>query len=321
MGERSMNYIFISSKDGINKVGIVEDHRLVEYYTEEDNNEKLVGNVYRGRVENVLRGMGAAFVDIGVGKNAYLYVKDAYDKNQFLLNEKPTIDKVLKSGDEVMVQVTKEALGAKGAKVTTHISIPGRYLVLTPNSKDINISRKIDDNNEIKRLKIIGENIKKDDLGMIFRTNSEGVSEDLLKEEYNQLVNINSKIETQKGFLPTPKLIYKEMDLVYKIVRDTFNDRDYQIIVNNKEIDRITLTGNTGAEILSYPEIPGDHNTIEVRDQEIRMYEIDCPDQICVNTGFVSKPGQTIVCLHYNIIIEIVATGVVDVEDDMIISY
>ncbi len=236
MGERSMNYIFISSKDGINKVGIVEDHRLVEYYTEEDKNEKLVGNVYRGRVENVLRGMGAAFIDIGVGKNGYLYVKDAYNKKQFLSNEKPTIDKVLKSGEEIMVQVTKEALGAKGPKVTTHISIPGRYLVLTPNSEDINISRKIDDNNEIKRLKIIGENIKIEDLGMIFRTNSQEVSEDLLKEEYDQLVNINSKIETQKGFLPTPKLIYKEMDLVYKIVRDTFNERDYQIIVNNKEI-------------------------------------------------------------------------------------
>lgn len=236
IGERSMNYIFISSKDGINKVGIVEENRLVEFYTEEDNNEKLVGNVYRGRVENVLRGMGAAFVDIGEGKNAYLYVKDAYNKEQLLSKENYTIDQVLKSGEDVMVQVIKEALEVKGPKVTTHISIPGRFIVLTPYSNDINISRKIKDNVEIKRLKDIGEKSKKEDIGLIFRTNSQEIKEDVLIDEYNELLKIYNKIENQKGFLPTPKLIYKEIDLVYKIVRDTFNERDYQIIVNNKEI-------------------------------------------------------------------------------------
>ena len=231
-----MNYIFISSKDGVNKVGIVENNRLVEYYTEEDNNEKLVGNVYRGRVENVLRGMGAAFVDIGEGKNAYLYVKDAYNKKQLLSQKKYSIDQVLKSGDEIIVQVIKEPLGEKGPKVSTQISIPGRYIVLTPYLKDINISKKIKDNIEIKRLKVIGENIKKDNIGLIFRTNSQEASENIIVNEYNQLLDIYNKIENQRGFLPTPKLIYKEMDLVYKIVRDTFNERDYKIIVNNSEV-------------------------------------------------------------------------------------
>lgn len=231
-----MNYIFISSKNGINKVGVVEENRLVEFYTEEDNNEKLVGNVYRGRVENVLKGMGAAFVDIGEGKNAYLNVKDAYSRNQLLSRKNDTIDQVLKSGDDIIVQVIKEALGAKGPKVTTHISIPGRYIVLTPFSKDINISRKIKDSFEVKRLRDIGEKAKVDDIGMIFRTNSGEIREEVLIDEYNQLLDINAKIENQKGFLPTPKRIYKELDLVYKIVRDTFNERDYQIIVNNKEV-------------------------------------------------------------------------------------
>lgn len=231
-----MNYIFISSKDGINKVGIVEENRLVEFYTEEDNDEKLEGNVYRARVDNVLKGMGAAFVDIGEGKNGYLNVKDAYNRDQLLSKKSYTIDQVLKSGEDVMVQVTKEALGAKGPKVTTHISIPGRYIVLTPYSKDINISRKIKDNSEIKRLKSIGEKAKTNDVGMIFRTNSHKIQEEILIDEYNQLLDINTKIEKQKGFLPTPKLIYKELDLIYKIVRDTFNERDYQIIVNNKEV-------------------------------------------------------------------------------------
>lgn len=231
-----MNYIFISSKDKINKVGIVEDNRLVEFYTEEDNNEKLVGNVYRARVENVLKGMNAAFVNIGEGKNAYLNVKDAYNKEELLSKKNYTIDQVLKAGNELMVQVIKEALETKGPKVTTHISIPGRYIVLTPYSNDVNISRKINEQVEIKRLKAIGEKSKVEDIGLIFRTNSEEVHEDLLIDEYNQLVKIYKKIENQKGFLPTPKLIYKEIELVYKIVRDTFNEKDYKIIVNNKEI-------------------------------------------------------------------------------------
>lgn len=231
-----MNYIFISSKDGINKVGVVEDNRLVEFYTEEDNNEKLVGNVYRGRVENVLKGMNAAFVNIGEGKNAYLNVKDAYSKEDLLAKKHHTIDQVLKAGDEVMVQVVKEALEVKGPKVTRHISIPGRYIVLTPYSDDINISRKIKDQEEIRRLKSIGDKSKVEDIGLIFRTNSEDVHEEVLIDEYNQLLKIYRKIENQKGFLPTPKLIYKELDLVYKIVRDTFNENKYEIIVNNEEI-------------------------------------------------------------------------------------
>lgn len=231
-----MDYIFISSKDGINKVGVVENNRLVEFYTEEENDTKLVGNVYRGRVENVLRGMGAAFVNIGEGRNAYLYIKDAYNKEQLLSKKKYSIDQVIKSGQEVMVQVIKEPLGSKGPKVTTHISLPGRYVVLTPFSKDINISRKISKKSEIIRLKELGQRIIEDDIGMIFRTNAKDKDEDIIQAEYKQLLAIYRKIEMQKGFLPTPKRIYKELDLIYKIVRETFNERDYQIIVNNKEV-------------------------------------------------------------------------------------
>ena len=215
-----MDYIFISSKDGINKVGVVENNRLVEFYTEEENDTKLVGNVYRGRVENVLRGMGAAFVNIGEGRNAYLYVKDAYNKEQLLSKKKYSIDQVIKSGQEVMVQVIKEPLGSKGPKVTTHISLPGRYVVLTPFSKDINISRKISKKSEIIRLKELGQRIIEDDIGMIFRTNAKDKDEDIIQAEYKQLLAIYRKIEMQKGFLPTPKRIYKELDLIYKIVRD-----------------------------------------------------------------------------------------------------
>lgn len=231
-----MNYIFIDSKDEVNKVGIVEDNRLVEFYSEKVSKKTLLGNVYRARVSNVLQGMEAAFVDIGEAKNAYLFVKDALSKEQLYSNEKYKINDVVKAGDEVIVQVTKEALGTKGPKVSTHISIPGRYIVLTPYSNRVHISKKITDYIENKNLKGLGQNIMKDEMGIIFRTVSQGVDESLIRAEYNSLLEIYSKIEMERTFLPSPKLIYRDLDLIYQIVRDNFNDKDYKIIVNNKEV-------------------------------------------------------------------------------------
>ncbi len=231
-----MDYIFIDSVDEVNKVGIVEDHRLVEYYTQEENKEKLVGNIYRARIETVLQGMEAAFVDIGEGKNAYLYVNDALNREQIYSNESYKISQVVKGGQEIIVQVIKEGNENKGPKVTTKITIPGRYLVLTPFSNQINVSRKILGFKPVSRLKILGEKIIKDNMGLIFRTMAADVDEELLTDEYNKLWEIYNRIEREINFLPCPKLLYRELDLVYQIVRDTFNDKNHKIIVNNSFI-------------------------------------------------------------------------------------
>lgn len=231
-----MNYIFIDSVDGVNKVGIVEDNRLVEYYTGEENKEKLVGNIYRARIETVLQGMEAAFVDIGEGKNAYLNVKDALNREQIYSKREYKINEVVKGGQEIIVQVIKESQGTKGPKVTARISIPGRYLVLTPFSNKINVSRKIVGFKPVSRLKILGEKIVRDNMGVIFRTMAEDVDEKLLIDEYNQLWDIYDRIQRERNFLPCPKLLYRELDLVYQIVRDSFNDKNHRIIVNNKDI-------------------------------------------------------------------------------------
>lgn len=231
-----MNLIFIDSKDDINKVGIIENNRLVEFYSEEKKNEALLGNVYRARVVNVLQGMDAAFVDLGEEKNAYLHLKDALSKDQLYTKEKYNLDDVIRSGEEVIVQVIKEALGTKGPKVTTHISIPGRYLVLTPYSNKVNISKKIRYGKELARLKELGNVIKENNMGMIFRTVAEGIDDVLLKDEYKTLTEIFKKIESERNFLPTPKVLYKDLDLVYQIVRDSFNDRNTKIKVNNKDV-------------------------------------------------------------------------------------
>ena len=231
-----MNYIFIDSVDGVSKVGIVEENRLVEYYTQEENKEKLVGNIYRARIETVLQGMEAAFVDIGEGKNAYLYVKDALNREQTYSKEKYAINEVVKGGQEIIVQVIKESQATKGPKVTARISIPGRYLVLTPFSSKISVSRRILGFKAVSRLKILGEKIVKDNMGLIFRTMAEDVDESLLIDEYNLLWDIYNRIEREINFLPCPKLLYRELDLVYQIVRDSFNDKNHRIIVNNKDI-------------------------------------------------------------------------------------
>lgn len=230
-----MRYIFIDSKDGIDRVGIVEKNSLVEFHLGKQDDNKLVGNVYRARVMDVLQGMEAAFVNIGVEKNGYLYVKDALPKEKLYTNTDYKISEIVKSGEEIIVQVEKEPFENKGPKVSTHIEIPGRYLVLTPFSNKRNVSRKISNRDEIRRLKFIGKKIMKDDIGMIFRTITEDIDENILEEEYNLLYNIYMNIEGERNFLPCPKLIYREPDLGYQVVRDSYNDETDKIIVNTEK--------------------------------------------------------------------------------------
>lgn len=228
--------IFIESDGEKNYIAIIENNILVEYFVEEKTKRKILGNIYRARVENVLRGMEAAFVNIGEGKNAYLYITDALSKEQRFSNEKYSIENLLKAGDELIVQVIKESFGNKGAKITTNLSMPGRYIIITPFQRGINISRKINNLDEIERLKKIGENFEKDDVGVIFRTASRGVEEWIIREEYNYLLASYEKIEEQRNFLPTPKLIHQETNLIQKLVRDNYNEKNYEIRVNNKEV-------------------------------------------------------------------------------------
>ncbi len=231
-----MNTIYIDSRDGVNRICIVEDDRLVEYYKEDTQRHRLLGNVYRGRVQNILQGMEAAFVDIGEEKNAYLNIKDALDMEMMYKKEKHAINQVLTQGEDIIVQVVKEPLGNKGPKVTTHLSIPGRYMVLTPYSNRVNISKKIRIQEEIDRLRSLGKDIQTKQMGMIFRTVSNGVESELLSEEYTELVDIFESIEAEKNYLPTPKLIYSEPVLILQILRDYFDETKTNVVTNNKEL-------------------------------------------------------------------------------------
>jgi len=168
--------MLISSKDGLSKVAILEGPTLVQYYTSENNKKSKVGNIYLGKVKNILPGMEAAFVSFGDEKNGVLYVADIEGSHK---NSK--IEHLLNQDQEILVQVVKDAMGEKGARLTGQISLPGRYLVLIPNSHTKGISRRLADS-ERERLDKIIKKIKPENFGIIVRTAAEGVSEESLED-------------------------------------------------------------------------------------------------------------------------------------------
>ncbi len=229
-----MSYIFIDSKDEVEMVGLVEDGRLAEFYVEERSNQKTLGNIYRGRVDKVVKGMDAAFIDIGEEKDAYLHLKQALPKKLMYQNKAYNINEILKEGQDIIVQITKEASGTKGSKVSTHIELKGRYIVLTPYSKQVNISKKIHKKQEVNRLLEISKDIVKEDIGLIFRTASIDRENEKIAEEYNILFDIYKKLERERSFLPCPKLLYSEGDIGYQIIRDLYSEDIDEIKVNSE---------------------------------------------------------------------------------------
>lgn len=283
-----MNRILIDVKENQNNIAIIEKDRLVEFHMEKYN-EKILGNIYRGRVVNVLPGMEAAFVDIGEEKNAYLYIKSALPKGKSY-KDKISIDDIVKVGDDIIVQVIKEAIGTKGPKVTTHITIPSRYIVLTPYSSKVSISRKIVEKNEIDRLVDIGRYIRKKDIGMIFRTASQRAEKKELKDDFNFLINLYKKIEMERNFSPSPKLIYKEMDIMDKVIRDVFINFKGKLIVNNKDKyqDILNLIEYIDGDLIRY---------VELRDGEdiFKSYNIESEIKKALNRKVVLRSGGYLV--------------------------
>ena len=219
----------VRSKDGKIQIGVLEDGILVEHYVAKASEASLIGNVYLGKVQNVLPSMEAAFVDVGRGRNAVLYSGEVDWELAETGNQPRRIEMALKSGDTVLVQVTKDPVGQKGARLTSQVSLPGRYLVYVPNGSMNGISRKLPDS-ERARLKKILKEILPEDAGVIVRTAAEGATEEQLTLDVQRLQQqweaISKKVE--KG--QAPVLLHSEPDLLVKIVRDVFNE-DFQKMV------------------------------------------------------------------------------------------
>jgi ribonuclease E len=220
------------------QIGVLEDDILVEHFVTTSGSGSLAGNVYLGRVQNVLPSMEAAFVDIGRGRNAVLYAGEVDWDAAGLEGKARRIEQALSSGDSVLVQVTKDPVGHKGARLTTQISLPGRFLVYVPGGRATGISRKLPDT-ERKRLKEVLKQIVPEDAGVIIRTASEGVSEEELARDVRRLQaqweviqnRSGASANNSQGKATAPELLYEEPDLLVKVVRDLFTEDFRELVV------------------------------------------------------------------------------------------
>ena len=230
--------MIVRERPGRTQIVVLEDNILVEHYVAQKSHTPMVGNVYLGKVQNVLPSMEAAFVDIGRGRNAVLYAGEVNWDAAGLEGQPRRIESALKAGDPVLVQVTKDPIGHKGARLTSQISLPGRYLVYVPGGSMTGISRKLPDK-ERARLKKILKSIVPAEAGVIVRTAAEGASEDELKRDVERLQKQWEKIEkaSAKG-KNAPTALSTEPDLAIKVVRDIFNEDFTSLIVEGESVYR-----------------------------------------------------------------------------------
>lgn len=226
----------VRQRDDRIQIGVMEDGVLAEHFVSKTQQDSLIGNVYLGKVQNVLPSMEAAFIDIGRGRNAVLYAGEVNWDAAGLDGQPRRIELALKSGDSVLVQVTKDPVGHKGARLTSQISLPGRYLVYVPGGSMTGISRKLPDV-ERNRLKRILKDRLPENAGVIVRTAAEGASEEELTHDINRLRSQWETIEGKASSTKTlaPELLYGEPDLTIKVVRDVFNEDFSKLIVSGEE--------------------------------------------------------------------------------------
>ena len=267
---------------------VVENGRLVEKYQENDGAERLEGNIYIGKVQNVLLGMQAAFVDIGKEKNTFIHIRDVMpkasnetgNKNEPL--NKYNIKDYIRTEMPILVQVKKDSTSKKGARVSTHMNISGRYIVLMPNSEFITVSKKIEDIKEKNRLLNIVKPIVPKEYGIIIRTSAEGKNETEIKEDLDKLIkkwqNILEKynnLKKQKTFIP--KIIYKNQGIIEKLILDLVDKELTRIIANDEttyaEIEKDIKNMQLDSDIKL--ELKKEETVLDIYDLETQLEKAD----------------------------------------------
>jgi len=223
------------------RVAVMENGELVELYLERVQEQRIVGHIFKGKVANVLPGMQAAFVNVGLNKNTFLYVDDALenvvgvDELPEKVNKATTIKDVVKPGQQVIVQVSKEPFGTKGARVTRHITLPGRLVVLMPTVDYVGISRRISSNQERERLKKLVQEVRPKGMGLIVRTMAENCSDEEIKKDIDFLNKMWTRVRKKAKGAKAPALLHKDLTLLYRIIRDTFDGDVLRLIVDDPE--------------------------------------------------------------------------------------
>ncbi|HPS20743.1 MAG TPA: Rne/Rng family ribonuclease [Candidatus Omnitrophota bacterium] len=249
--------ILVNSSPIETRVAILEKGKLIDFIMERESLESYAGSIYKGKVDSIVPGIEAAFVNIGMEKNGFMHVSDVLDKGsllrEYLDDEEepayrapkkgpaPRIDNLLRVGQEIMVQVVKEAIGTKGPRLTSYISIPGRYIVLTPHDPNIGISRRIREKEERDRIRNIINSMKfPEGTGCIVRTMAEHKTDQELLEEIKYLLNLWERIKERNDKNPAPVTVYEEYGVVLRMIRDKFTENVSTLIVDsNEEYDKI----------------------------------------------------------------------------------
>lgn len=240
--------IIINSSIGETRIAILEDKKLVELFVEKPDRERMVGDIYLGKVVNVVKGMRAAFVDIGQKQDAFLHFSDIgesfstvsaiIDRDEENHVEEEIPPEQIQVGQEILVQIIKEPISTKGSRLTTQISIPGRFSVLVPNSSMIGVSKKIDSLKERRRLRRIAKNIHPDGFGVIVRTVAEGRDEPILKSDIDSLLKMWNKLEKKLKNARPPMLVYKDMGMTSSVIRDLFTTDVERLVVDTRSLYR-----------------------------------------------------------------------------------
>lgn len=248
--------IIINVSSTETRVAILENSTLVELFFERSENERMVGDIYKGKIENVVEAVQAAFVNIGLAQNGFLSFSDAEGRALEFSSLAERVNNAdsaklphrrpreraqkrrlyLKTGEDILVQVTKEPIGNKGTRLTTAVSLPGRFLVLVPNDNTVGVSRKIDDFGERKRLRRLAKSLQPEGFGMIIRTVAVGKDAMTLKNDLDQLVRTWRRIEDRAKKDKAPKLIHKEMGMTSSVIRDLFSPDIDRLVVDSRKI-------------------------------------------------------------------------------------
>ncbi|HWO42295.1 MAG TPA: Rne/Rng family ribonuclease [Candidatus Eisenbacteria bacterium] len=249
--------IFVNSTPHETRIAIMEDSLLAEFLIERKEERGIAGNIYKGKVARVLPGMQAAFIDIGMEKAAFLHASDFFSMPEDVelitgveggadadappkpaAHRRLPLEKQIARGEELLVQVAKDPLGTKGARVTSHVSLPGRYIVFMPNTKHVGVSRRIESDQERKRLKEIAQSLLTEDGGFILRTASEGRSKRDIQRDLRFLTRIWKRIKKKAETTPAPALIHQDLDLIARTIRDYFTADTEQVVIDSAKDHR-----------------------------------------------------------------------------------
>ncbi len=245
--ETARKQMLVRKSPNQTQIVVLEGPVLVEHYVARSDRKSLIGNVYLGKVRNVLPGMEAAFIDFGEGKNGVLYAGDVNYAEYDLGGKARRIENALKTGDSVLVQVVKDAMGHKGARLTNQISLAGRYLVLAPSEEVRGISRRLPDDERRRLREIVGE-LRPEGTGIIVRTAAEGATREDIKADIDRLKAMWDKIDEDRKTVNAPALIYEEPPLVIRVIREHFTRDFRRLLIDDPEIHQQVLEYLAGTE-------------------------------------------------------------------------